>query len=71
MLAYALKRLLLACLVVLTVSGITFIMTNAAIDPAKAIAGANATTEDIEALRRSFGFDRPWSFSTWTGWATP
>ncbi|BBK34181.1 peptide/nickel transport system permease protein [Stella humosa] len=59
MLAYALKRLLLACLVVLTVSGITFIMTNAAIDPAKAIAGANATTEDIEALRRSFGFDRP------------
>ncbi len=59
MLAYSLKRLLLACLVVLTVSGITFVMTNAAIDPAKAIAGANATIEDIEALRRSFGFDRP------------
>ena len=59
MLAYSLKRLLLAALVVLTVSGITFIMTNAAIDPAKAIAGANATIEDIEALRRSFGFDRP------------
>lgn len=59
MLAYSLKRLLLAFLVVLTVSGITFVMTNAAIDPAKALAGANATAEDIEALRRSFGFDRP------------
>ncbi|MCC7271961.1 MAG: ABC transporter permease [Alphaproteobacteria bacterium] len=59
MLVYSLKRLLLACLVVLTVSGITFILTNAAIDPAKALAGDSASAADIDAIRKAYGFDRP------------
>ena len=60
MLVYTIKRLLLACLVVLTVSGITFILTNAAIDPAKALAGESATAADIDAIRKMYGFDRPY-----------
>ncbi|MGE0717427.1 MAG: ABC transporter permease [Alphaproteobacteria bacterium] len=69
MLVYTLKRLLLACLVVLTVSGITFILTNAAIDPAKALAGESATAGDIEAIRKAYGFDRPLivQYADWLG----
>ena len=69
MLAYSLKRLLLALLVVLTVSGITFTLTNAAIDPAKALAGESATSADIDAIRKAYGFDRPYvvQYFDWLG----
>jgi peptide/nickel transport system permease protein len=59
MLVYALKRLGVAFLVALTVSLITFSMIYVSGDPAIAIAGQNARAEDIESIRRFYGFDRP------------
>jgi len=59
MLSYALRRLIIGVLVMFVVSGITFTLTNAAIDPARAIAGEGATSDDVEAIRKSYGFDRP------------
>ncbi len=59
MLAYALKRLGMAVLVALTVSLITFSMIYISGDPALAIAGEGARQEDIENVRRYYGFDRP------------
>ncbi|PZR84006.1 MAG: ABC transporter permease [Stutzerimonas stutzeri] len=59
MLTYIAKRLLLGLLVMLAVSTIVFTLTNAAVDPAQAIAGDGASTADIEAIRKAYGFDRP------------
>ncbi len=59
MLAYALKRLGIALLVALTVSLITFSMIYVSGDPAIAIAGENARAEDVENIRKFYGFDRP------------
>ena len=59
MAAYFLKRLGIAILVALTVSVITFSMIYASGDPALAIAGEGARPEDIENVRRYYGFDRP------------
>ena len=59
MLAYALKRLGIAILVALTVSLITFSMIYLSGDPAIALAGEAATQEDIENIRRVYGYDRP------------
>jgi peptide/nickel transport system permease protein len=59
MLAFTLKRLGLALLVALTVSLITFSMIYVSGDPAIAIAGEGARREDVEAVRRFYGFDRP------------
>lgn len=59
MLAYAFKRLGVAILVALTVSCITFSMIYISGDPALAIAGEGARQEDIENVRRYYGFDRP------------
>jgi peptide/nickel transport system permease protein len=59
MIAYALKRLGVALLVVLTVSLITFSMIYVSGDPALAIAGEGARAEDVENVRKFYGFDRP------------
>ena len=59
MLAFAVKRLGVALLVALTVSLITFSMIYVSGDPAIAIAGEGARAEDIEAIRKFYGFDRP------------
>jgi peptide/nickel transport system permease protein len=59
MLAFTAKRLGLALLVALTVSLITFSMIYVSGDPAIAIAGEGARAEDIEAIRKFYGFDRP------------
>ena len=59
MLAFILKRLGVALLVALTVSLITFSMIYISGDPAIAIAGEGARSEDIEAIRKFYGFDRP------------
>jgi peptide/nickel transport system permease protein len=59
MLAYAAKRLGVALLVALTVSLITFSMIYMSGDPAIAIAGEGARAEDVEAIRKFYGFDRP------------
>lgn len=59
MLAYFLKRLGIAALVALTVSVITFSMIYLSGDPAVALAGENATEQDIESIRSFYGYDRP------------
>ncbi len=59
MFAYILKRLGVAVLVALTVSLITFSMIYLSGDPAVALAGENATQEDIERIRDFYGYDRP------------
>ncbi|MEY8841606.1 ABC transporter permease, partial [Cribrihabitans sp. XS_ASV171] len=43
----------------LTVSFISFVLLFLAGDPAAALAGETASGEDIEAIRRLYGFDRP------------
>jgi peptide/nickel transport system permease protein len=59
MIAYALKRLGIALLVALTVSLVTFSMIYVSGDPALAIAGEGARAEDVENVRKFYGFDRP------------
>jgi peptide/nickel transport system permease protein len=59
MLAFAVKRFGVALLVALTVSLITFSMIYVSGDPAIAIAGEGARAQDVEAIRKFYGFDRP------------
>jgi len=59
MLVYVFKRLLLGLMVMFAISMVVFALTNAAADPAQAIAGEGATAADIESIRKSYGFDRP------------
>jgi len=59
MLVYTLKRLGIAILVALTVSLITFSMIYVSGDPAIAMAGEGARPEDIDNIRKFYGFDRP------------
>lgn len=59
MLAFLLKRLASAVLVALTVSSITFSMTFLTGDPAIALAGENATEQDLETIRQFYGYDKP------------
>lgn len=59
MLIYILKRLLLSLLVVAVVSVLAFSLVYISGDPAAAIAGQNATPQDITRIRSIYGFDRP------------
>jgi peptide/nickel transport system permease protein len=59
MFVYALKRLGVAVLVAITVSMVTFSLLYLSGDPAMALAGESATQQDIENIRRVYGFDRP------------
>jgi peptide/nickel transport system permease protein len=56
---YILKRLGLAVAVALAVSMIAFLLLRLSGDPAIAIAGEGARAEDIEMVRKTYGFDRP------------
>ncbi len=56
---YALKRLGVAVLVAVTVSILSFSMVYLSGDPAVALAGEGASNEDIENVRRIYGFDQP------------
>lgn len=69
MLQYALKRLAVAILVALTVSMVTFSLLHLTGDPAIALAGESATQEDIENIRRVYGYDRPFlvQYANWLG----
>ncbi len=69
MLRFALGRLGIAALVVLVVSVIVFGLTHVAADPARAMAGENATASDVEAIRKAEGFDRPLpiQYAEWVG----
>ena len=69
MAVFILKRLGLALLVALTVSFISFSLLFMAGDPAVAIAGENASSEDIALVNERFGFDRPMivQYGDWLG----
>ncbi len=69
MLIYALKRLGVAILVAITVSVVTFSLIHLSGDPAMALAGESATEEDIENIRRVYGYDRPVivQYGAWLG----
>ncbi len=56
---YTLKRLGVAILVAIAVSLVTFSLLYVSGDPAAAMAGESATEEDIEYVRKHYGFDRP------------
>ncbi len=59
MFIYALKRLGVAFLVAFAVSIATFTLLRLSGDPAAAMAGEVASEEDIEYIRKHYGFDRP------------
>ena len=65
MISYALKRSILAILVALTVSMISFSLLYISSDPAIAMAGDTASDADIEAIRELYGFDRPIVVQYW------
>ena len=74
MLSYLFRRFGLACWVALCVSILTFALLHFSIDPAIAMAGEDATSEDIELIRIAYGYDRPiwiqfgeWLFSALKG----
>jgi len=60
MLRFLLRRLLLVIPALFGLLALTFVMVRVVpADPAAALAGENATVEQIEEIRRSYGFDRP------------
>lgn len=69
MLIYALKRVLLAVVVALTVSVAAFSLVRLAGDVATAIAGEGARAEDVEVIRKQYGLDRPLpvQYAEWLG----
>jgi len=71
MLMYTLKRLGLALLVIVSVSLVSFMLTRVSGDPAVALAGEGASSEEIEFVRVHYGFDRPViiQYLTWAGHA--
>ncbi len=59
MLAYTLKRTFVAFLILVVVSGLTFSLSHLSANPALTIAGEQAGEEDIQAVIKLYGFDRP------------
>ena len=57
--AFLLKRLGVTVGVLVVTSVIAFSLVHLVGDPATAMAGENASQEDVEAVRRAYGFDRP------------
>jgi peptide/nickel transport system permease protein len=69
MLRFALRRLVTALLVAVTVSVATFALLDFGTDPAAAIAGADAPQEVVEQIRKQYGLDRPMAvrYAEWLG----
>ena len=69
MFRFALRRLIVALLVALTVMVLSFMLTRISGDLAISIAGASATQQDVEIIRRAYGLDRPLAmqFLDWIG----
>ena len=59
MLAYTIRRLLLAIPTLLGISLITFLLVRVSGDPARFVLGDTATPEAIAAFRRDNGLDKP------------
>jgi len=69
MLRFISQRLLVTALVVAVTSMVAFSLVHLSGDPAVAMAGENASPADVEAIRRSYGLDRPIAeqYLTWVG----
>lgn len=69
MLGFALRRILVAVSVAVTVSVASFMLLHLSGDLATAIAGPEATSEQIAAIRRQYGLDEPLlaQFMAWAG----
>ena len=69
MVGFLLRRLTLALLVCMTVLVVSFALTRLSGDVAVSMAGPNASLQDVETIRRDFGFDRPlpMQFLSWLG----
>jgi peptide/nickel transport system permease protein len=69
MLPFIAKRLLSAFLTLLLVSVLTFSLAHLAGDPAVAVAGREASAEDVARIRAYYGFDRPLveQYLSWSG----
>ena len=69
MIGFLLRRLTLALLVCMTVLVVSFALTRLSGDVAVSMAGPNASLQDVETIRRDFGFDRPlpMQFLSWLG----
>lgn len=69
MIGFVLRRLALLACVLVAVSVVTFALLRATGDPAVAMAGEGARAEDVEYVRRQYGFDRPLpvQFAAWAG----
>jgi len=69
MLAYILRRLLVALGVMLTVAVVSFMLLHLSGDLATAIAGPESSAADIEKVRVQYGLDRPVAaqFADWLG----
>ena len=69
MLKFALRRLVVALLVALTVMTLSFALTRVSGDLAISIAGASATEQDVALIRKAYGLDRPLAvqFLDWVG----
>lgn len=59
MIVYIVKRLALGLLVAFLVSLVTFSLLRVSGDPARAMAGEGARQEDVDSIRKEYGFDRP------------
>lgn len=66
---FILRRVILGVLVCMTVLVISFVLTRVAGDPALAVAGPQATAQDVAAIRTAYGLDRPLpeQFLAWVG----
>ncbi|GJD77870.1 ABC transporter permease [Methylobacterium gregans] len=69
MLGFALRRILVAISVAITVSVASFLLLHLSGDLATAIAGPEATGEQIAAIRQQYGLDQPLlvQFADWAG----
>lgn len=66
MLRYLLRRVLLILPALFGLLVLTFVMLRVVpSDPAAALAGENSTAEQIEAIRKSYGFDQPLHIQFW------
>ncbi len=69
MFRFLVNRLLVTALVIAVTSMVAFSLVHLTGDPAVAMAGENASQQDVEAIRRAYGFDRPIAeqYLAWVG----